>query len=363
MSLLHHNFHFPGQLSQAVFPDLQLTTNHAAPDDFIPAHRVVVSAVSEKLRNMCKAGGKVVIRNIEFKVLKDVVKFIYEGNIEMKCIEDIYNLRDGLDMLKIEIGNVKGLTKEDMEGESTNDKKNTNRNHNTYDSQMETNVNSFSEVTEAMSNLIENVPSLEAINKSNHIEVPSVNSNLVAEEDAWIQDDEYKFKDIAKSQTKVPCDYCEEKVTLARYVSHCKKFHSIRTENHEECKIKCLQCGARVHIVARKFHDQIYHPDYKFKPCAKKPQFLNVLEHKKSLTRIVCDFCNDSLCFKFYRKHVKNQHPEINFKERVKCGKCGSNVFKFAFYYHGMIFHKSAEVKSYPTTDLTPSTRSILKME
>ena len=38
----------------------------------------------------------------------------------------------------------------------------------------------------------------------------------------------------------------------------------------------------------------------------------------KSLTKIECDFCNESLVFKNYRRHVKKYHPEINFKEQVK---------------------------------------------
>ena len=95
MHILHHKFDFGGRLSQTLFPDLLLTTRNASHGNFIPAHRVVLSAVSTKLYNLCKEGGKVVIRNIEYKVLEDVVEFIYKGCIELKNEEDIENLKDG----------------------------------------------------------------------------------------------------------------------------------------------------------------------------------------------------------------------------------------------------------------------------
>lgn len=103
MPILQHNFCFPGQLKHSVFPDLLLTTKDAGPIDHIPAHRVVLSAVSPKLHNMCKEGGKVLVRNIQYRVLEEVVRFIYTGSIEMESDEDIENLRDGLDMLIIKI--------------------------------------------------------------------------------------------------------------------------------------------------------------------------------------------------------------------------------------------------------------------
>merc|ERR1712179_491667 len=152
-------------------------------------------------------------------------------------------------------------------------------------------------------------------------------------------------KKVAKSTTKIPCDYCDESVALNYYVNHCKRFHSIR--NDDECKRKCFQCGAKVHIIAQKFHDQIYHPviEKKSNKFVKKSQSLNVVEHNKCLTKVVCDFCNLRVGFNSYRRHVMSKHPEINYKEQVRCGKCGMKVFKSAFKYHRQIFHKSAKVK------------------
>ena len=58
--------------------------------------------------------------------------------------------------------------------------------------------------------------------------------------------------------------------------------------------------------------------------------------------------------FNNYRRHVRSKHPEISFKEQVKCGKCGLKVFKSAYKYHRQIFHKSGKVKSTPACDYVP---------
>ena len=86
-----------------IFKLFDFLRHPAGPIDHIPAHRVVLSAVSPKLHNMCKEGGKVLVRNIQYRVLEEVVRFIYTGSIEMESDEDIENLRDGLDMLIIKI--------------------------------------------------------------------------------------------------------------------------------------------------------------------------------------------------------------------------------------------------------------------
>ena len=436
MHILQHKFDFAGQLSQTMFPDLLLTTTNASHSNFIPAHRVVLSAVSTKLYNLCKEGGKVVIRNIEYKVLEDVVEFIYKGSIQMKNKEDRENLRDGLDMLKVNVVMIEvsgARSEEEVLDEAVNnnlhdqfiqsvgsnrvtlssvkdllspyddmsvgksklveDRKNKAGKHDydekyqvpgcgkSPDYQGDFNGESFTQVLDSMSKhaknkslLISNVVSYEAMNKSSaDIEVPYAdddsnveNKNVEIENnddppnelvEAENEDDRYEPKKVVKAMTKIPCDYCGESVTLRDYVNHCKKIHSIR--NDEECKRKCFQCGAKVHIIAQKFHDQIYHPANEPNKVDKS-QPLSVVEHNKCLTKIVCDFCNYRVGFNHYRLHVRNKHPEVNYKEQVKCGKCGLKVFKSAFKYHRQIFHKSAKVKSTPTCDYVP--RPIQKM-
>jgi len=378
MYTLQHKFSFPGQLSQVVFPDLQLTTSHEVPGNFILAHRVVLSAVSSKLFNLCKKGGKVVIRNIEYEVLKDVVEFIYKGSIKMKSNEDIENLRDGLDMLKvnIEIENVGVPVKEYGEATNNNDPQSgcvfrdddTIPNVGASDGQASSEEKSFAQVLEEMSNLVENVPNKPTNKLCRDIEVPNddcsvYNGPVDGEVEKAIGEDiPCNPIKVVKSRTKIPCDFCGECVTLATYVSHCKKLHSLRADNDEDCKTKCVKCGHLVHNVAKKFHDQIYHPPQKKgKPGAKKSQSLKIVEHNKKSTRILCDYCDETFVFKVYRAHVRRKHPEVNYKERVKCGKCSHLVFKIAFYYHGLIFHNSDKVEYLPASDLSP--KSILTMQ
>ena len=82
-----------------MFPDILLTTRGAGLADLIPAHRAVLSSVSEKLHDLCFPGGIIEIRNISYKVLKGVVEFIYKGYFVAENYEEIEDLRDGLDML------------------------------------------------------------------------------------------------------------------------------------------------------------------------------------------------------------------------------------------------------------------------
>jgi len=408
MQTLKHNFSFPGKLSQSIFPDIFLTTKDAGSTDFIQAHRVVLAAVSDKLHGMCKEGGKVFVRNISYQVLEQVVSFIYKGKIEMESNEDIENLRDGLDMLKVNIvinpmnGNqvldktkdfylqhqlVKGVNvkrdiNETVGNPCVSDSEilvdlNTSDNEclvkapklvddeSSFDvCQVKIKAESFTDVMESMSNFVENKPEHGTIIETKSTPTLSVDEEMVCDQTSQecieIEDEDkfYGPKKFVKSQTKVPCDYCDEYVSLQTYVIHCKKNHSICSDDNGKCKKKCLKCGAKVHIIAKKFHDAIYHPDVS---TMGKKTSLEINEHRKSLTKIMCDFCNVSMVFSYYREHVKKHHPEINFKEQVKCGKCRMRVFKVAFKFHREIFHKSAKVKSYPARNFV--TRQIMKLE
>eukprot|EP00092_Neocalanus_flemingeri_P027251 GFUD01029553.1.p1 GENE.GFUD01029553.1~~GFUD01029553.1.p1 ORF type:complete len:484 (+),score=99.91 GFUD01029553.1:1-1452(+) len=142
-----------------------------------------------------------------------------------------------------------------------------------------------------------------------------------------------------KRQTKFPCDYCGEQVTLANYVKHCKKLHSI-SDADERCRRKCYKCGAKVHIIAEKFHDQIFHSE-KPKTAPGKPEPLKIVQHNKQLTPVQCEYCHVKVGFMTYKSHVRNKHPEIDSAEIVKCRKCGSNIPGISFKFHREIFHPS----------------------
>ena len=50
----------------------------------VPRHKVL--GKSWKMSTMCEGGGTVVIRNIQFRVLEVVVRFIYSGIVEVNTI-------------------------------------------------------------------------------------------------------------------------------------------------------------------------------------------------------------------------------------------------------------------------------------
>eukprot|EP00092_Neocalanus_flemingeri_P016974 GFUD01018359.1.p1 GENE.GFUD01018359.1~~GFUD01018359.1.p1 ORF type:complete len:165 (-),score=48.07 GFUD01018359.1:367-861(-) len=102
MNEVKHHFSFAGRLSQSTFPDLSLSTKDGG-GRTVPAHRVVLAAVSSKLAGLCQEGGRVTVRNISFEVLEKVVRFIYTGSIQLHNVEAVEDFKDGMDMLKVNI--------------------------------------------------------------------------------------------------------------------------------------------------------------------------------------------------------------------------------------------------------------------
>ena len=466
MEVLRHNFCFSGHLSQSCYPDLFLTTADGG-GEVVPAHRVVISAVSSKLAVLCKEGGKVVVRNISFKLLEQVIRFIYKGKIDVDNREDVEDLKDGMDMLKVNIvieskdsaledlrhdeaatvhscivvvdrkedhkdGNANIVVKdfwsksEEVKVENTSI---VDRNQDVpADSDVDDTIagsdkevgTSFTKILDSFSNdkvsnskknAVKKVYSKNEIQKSeikceycgetlmykkymkhcmvNHpespwnirkkcggctVRIPGVSfkfhqdifghedvceDQVVDQEHAEVgSTDTSEQKRSSKGQTKVSCDYCGEQVTLATYVSHCKKLHSV-TDANERCRRKCYRCGAKVHIIAEKFHHEIYHPA-KPKHVASKSEPLQIVEHNKTLTKVPCDYCCERVVFAGYKGHVKSKHPEIAYAEQVKCSKCGSKVAKIAFKFHRQIFHKgffhkSSKLKPHPISNDPPS--------
>ena len=102
MLQVYHTFSFSGLLSQTAYPDLFLTAADGEERE-VPAHRVVLAAVSDKLAVLCQEGGRIRVRNINFQVLEMVIRFVYSGKILLDSLEEVEDLNDGMDMLKIKI--------------------------------------------------------------------------------------------------------------------------------------------------------------------------------------------------------------------------------------------------------------------
>jgi len=475
MVMLQHNFCFSGQLSQSAYPDLFLTTLDGG-GEVVPAHRVVMAAVSDKLATLCREGGRVVVRNISFKLLEQVVRFIYSGKVDLDDVEDVGDVKDGMDMLKVKIviengdSDVMPKAKDSIkrnrecvmdrnenlvvensftlatESKVTKDTwsqsqkmikiENPNivhRNQDTPVTASDTTVDgsdeevrmSFSNILDSFSDVelpernsppVKKAPlspqakkelqeskitceycdeilmyrtyrkhcmnqhpespwntrttcgtcrnSIPAVSYKFHLELfgheDAVVGQNVENEDMESQSSDFsEAKKTPKSLTKIPCDYCEEQVTLRAYVDHCKKLHSI-SDADERCRRKCYRCGAKVHIIAEKFHQEIYHPA-KPRHTPGKPEPLKIVEHNKSLTRVACDFCCEKVVFAHFKGHVKNKHPEIAVEEQVKCGKCGVKLPKISFKFHRRIFHKSSKLQPQPISSNPTTPRLKLK--
>jgi len=438
----------------------------------VPAHRVVISAVSDKLAALCKEGGRVVVRNINFKLLQQVVKFIYTGKLVLGSNADFEDLRDGMDLLKIniEIENDASVFTDDDDVANNIDETNMDQNVNlgmedsfklpslstefwtektenikleisniaesyqdtstaasdtTNDASDEENGTSFTKILDSFSTAKvsikevakmspgkkvprprfetkniqkraisceycgEMIPyknymrhcminhpdspwnkrkfcgtcksSVPVVSYNHHLELfghddASGDSEVKSDDIEAMSSEVKEVRKVAKSQTKIPCDYCEESVTLASYISHCKKLHSI-SDSDERCRRKCFKCGVNVHIVAEKFHHEIYHPA-KPRQATGKPEPLHIVEHNKSLTKVPCDFCSDSVVFCHFKSHVKARHPEIAINEVVKCTKCGVKLPKVSFEFHRQIFHKWSKVQPQPISSSSPKATS-----
>jgi len=109
--MLKNKFPLDLQRVSKKYADAYLTTKEAADDEVLSVHRVLLASLSPKLGELfeeteSKKGERIVVRNVRFEVLSAIVDFVYSGQIdvELKGAEFIEDFKDGLNMLKIEIG-------------------------------------------------------------------------------------------------------------------------------------------------------------------------------------------------------------------------------------------------------------------
>ena len=109
-AMLRNRFPLDLQRVSKKYSDAFLTTKDASDDQVLAVHRVLMASLSPKLGELFeggkKKGGTVVVRNIRFEVLSAIIGFVYSGQIvvENKGAEFIEDLVDGLNMLKIDVG-------------------------------------------------------------------------------------------------------------------------------------------------------------------------------------------------------------------------------------------------------------------
>ena len=109
--MLKNKFPLDLQRVSKKYADAYLTTKEAADDEVLSVHRVLLASLSPKLGELfeeteSKKDEQIVVRNVRFEVLSAIVDFVYCGqtDVELKGAEFIEDFKDGLNMLKIEIG-------------------------------------------------------------------------------------------------------------------------------------------------------------------------------------------------------------------------------------------------------------------
>ena len=86
----------------------------------VSCHKVVLSSVSDKVRLMLdkKDSSQLVIRNVSHEGLDNLVKFIYEGRVDIKSDECLIDFADAFTVLRCNMGQkvadmVKNITMDD----------------------------------------------------------------------------------------------------------------------------------------------------------------------------------------------------------------------------------------------------------
>ena len=109
MKPIRNKFEFdPRDLSEK-YADAILTTKEATGEQVIQVHRVFLAALSNKFESLFDESKSrhelIVVRNMSFEILSDIIKFLYTGKAVLadKAKEYIEDFRDGLNMLKIDI--------------------------------------------------------------------------------------------------------------------------------------------------------------------------------------------------------------------------------------------------------------------
>lgn len=109
------------KIDPAKYCDVTLTTKDAEDCQEIRAHKVILAALSPKLATLFneatdKCVYPLIVRNIKFSTLYLIISFLYTGKVSLadKTSDVIEDLRDGFDMLKIDLSEkiVKKLSEE-----------------------------------------------------------------------------------------------------------------------------------------------------------------------------------------------------------------------------------------------------------
>ena len=124
VSVLSHCFNvLRGVLAGNQYCDLDLMTEDGK---VVSCHKVVLSSVSDRVRSMLdrKDSSKLVIRNVSHEGLDKLVKFIYEGRVDIYSDKSLIDFADAFTVLRCNMGQkvadmVKNITLTDEDSGSS----------------------------------------------------------------------------------------------------------------------------------------------------------------------------------------------------------------------------------------------------
>ena len=103
MNVISHKFNVLNALDRERFSDLKLVTECG---QSVSCHKVVAGAVSKKLSGLLgsKPINELTIRNVKFTALENLVKFIYNGKVQISSPGDLQDFVDVYKLLNINLG-------------------------------------------------------------------------------------------------------------------------------------------------------------------------------------------------------------------------------------------------------------------
>eukprot|EP00092_Neocalanus_flemingeri_P017706 GFUD01019159.1.p1 GENE.GFUD01019159.1~~GFUD01019159.1.p1 ORF type:complete len:526 (+),score=104.96 GFUD01019159.1:85-1662(+) len=407
MKVLNHSFSFTGRLQHSKYCDINITTPEGAvAGQVVPAHRVILAAVSDKLEEIIdRVGvrlGTVKLRDIKFEVLKKIVGFIYSGRVELHDSEDFEKFKNGLDMLNINIQVDQFECLENSSEIPFNEYDNVpisllendlNLSSNSLESVENSEIvaNSLKVLTGVTSELIVTNSSedtldigeelidtdYDSIDKDKNFVDSSVNCEKVlyqslaeaelssseSESENIITPSGYRNNNLPEenlvynalnpANSRVKCSFCGSILAYKAYGKHCRKFHPhVANLTNKYCET----CQRRVPSFCNELHLLIYHRKMSEVqvPASLKPKVqinlpeenfeYNALEPRYS--RVKCSVCGFFVTHEKLPRHCKSLHPnDTELLAKKCCEICNQMMPACSFKFHQLIYHYHEKVK------------------
>ena len=324
-----------------------------------------------QLGRLCGPGGQITLRNLSFTMLENVMRFVYSGRVELDSREQLADLRDSLDMLKI---NIK-IIFTDCKTESVKTEQGSDP------------ISLQQPIESKKSGLIKKLKISKSLwSKKPKLSVGGLQADVADEIDLdgrknffqglmppavvggaedRARDPDYSLnrsnsnnKLYGLQSQKIPCHVCGALVMYCKYFKHCKSRHPDIMQDWDK-KVKCgtcrlvtaTGCSARPRSVGLRKVRSLTYPYSLFSNAVpeimydlhmkifghgavkkEKPSYsLDIVERNKALTKVPCEYCDEDVIFKNFKRHCNTHHKDVFTGGFVKCKKCGAKCPKISF--------------------------------